>query len=119
MALRSFGQRDPLNEYKKEAFSMFKNMMYDLDDGFIRLLSHIELRPNDNADDLMPQESTKTTAIHNKAPNLVGSKNEGQNETFKHAELDANNPETWVRTPRNAPCPCGSGKKYKYCHGQI
>ncbi len=116
--LRAMGQKDPLNEYKKEAFAMFKDMTYAIDDQFMKLLTHIEIKTKDDADALMPQAPSKTRAIHDQADDALRPEKE-QKPTFKHAKFDESNPDTWTRTPRNAPCPCGSGKKYKYCHGQI
>ncbi len=120
VALRSFGQRDPLNEYKKEAFTLFKDLTYSLDDNFTKLISHVEFKSNENLSSLIPKEPSDTQEVHDKIPAISGEGVSKEHpETFRHANFDKNDPRTWTRTPRNAMCPCGSGKKYKYCHGKI
>ncbi|HEX2580779.1 MAG TPA: preprotein translocase subunit SecA [Dongiaceae bacterium] len=88
IGLRAYGQRDPLNEYKREAFEMFEAMLERLREQVVQLLSHIEIRPAQPA-----------PAADNR--------------------VDLSDPRTWKDLPRNADCPCGSGKKLKHCHGKI
>ncbi len=98
ISLRAYGQRDPLNEYKHEAFGMFQDMLARLRENITGVLTHLEIRttpPDPNPS--VPQEESKAA--------LRGH--------------DSHNPASWGKVPRNKPCPCGSGKKYKHCHGQI
>jgi preprotein translocase subunit SecA len=104
--LRAYGQRDPLNEYKREAFEMFEEMLVRLREQVTRVLMYVQIRmapPEDLNQAPMGQE-TRTD------PALAGAAAEG-------SEPRAADP--WADTPRNAPCPCGSGKKYKHCHGRV
>ncbi|WP_374384825.1 preprotein translocase subunit SecA [Dongia sp.] len=98
IGLRAYGQRDPLNEYKREAFEMFEAMLDRLREQATSMLSHIEVRAE------VPQQQAAPAA-----PAPAASPN----------GIDKNNPATWANLNRNAECPCGSGKKYKHCHGQL
>ena len=84
--LRAYAQKDPLNEYKREAFIMFEAMLTTMRQTVTMALSHVELREPD--EELASLEAAPAAAPTGKVP-------------------------------RNAPCPCGSGKKYKHCHGKI
>ena len=90
--LRAYAQKDPLNEYKREAFNMFEAMLGSMRRTVTLALSHVEVQsPNREAEtqDAPPPPSQASAApIDNKVP-------------------------------RNAPCPCGSGRKYKHCHGKF
>ncbi len=131
--LRAFGQRDPLNEYKAEAFGMFENMLDQLRETVTQTLSIVEFNIGQDGDELMfrrsepqaLQETRKDPALESAQP---VSNNNGTNMTYapdqqaqspvRH-QFDKNNPATWTNVPRNAPCPCGSGLKYKHCHGKV
>jgi preprotein translocase subunit SecA len=71
------------------------------------------------------KKAKQMRAYHEDPKSLFEEKESAQNAfaekqtPFKHENFDLNNPETWGRISRNAPCPCGSGKKFKHCHGQI
>ncbi len=117
IGLRAYGQRDPLNEYKSEAFTLFNAMLEDLRERVTSLLMRVELRPD--APPPMPEPIRVTDMRH---PSPDGRYDEPQGDVALAARradaVDPNDPSTWDRTPRNAPCPCGSGKKYKHCHGR-
>ncbi len=142
IGLRAYAQRDPLNEYKQEAFSMFESMLSGLREQVTQLLTHIELRLNEAEqeapDERPPQETVETRqdpafagiapADRERAEALPPPPAMSEEEitaaeaklgTLRHAEFDEDDPTTWSRTGRNAPCPCGSGKKYKQCHGKL
>ena len=91
IGLRGYGQRDPLNEYKNEAFSLFEDLLSGLKVDVAKVFSRMVLQPNQNTNE--------------------------NNET--NNELSKNNAPITKKIPRNSPCPCGSGKKYKHCHGKI
>ncbi len=112
IGLRAYGQRDPLNEYKREAFNLFEVMLASLKERITALLSHVELRYDEPPSDILPQVPQEMHLTRHD-PAL------GPEPTGAAAGFDQNDPATWARsTSRNAPCPCGSGKKFKYCHGR-
>ena len=86
--LRGFGQKDPLQEFKREAFDMFDGLLAAIRDQVVTLMSRVEIQP--------------ASEVENAEPALP--------ETNPYAEQDIG---------RNDPCPCGSGRKYKYCHGKL
>ncbi len=138
IVLRAYGQRDPLNEYKREAFGLFEEMLGHVRSETTSLLSYVRVRPMspdfamqppdpsvieetriDPAAQGRPQpEMAMADGGHGPAVPLPGQAM-AQTVRRRTAEtLDPGDPETWGKVPRNAPCPCGSGKKYKRCHGQ-
>jgi preprotein translocase subunit SecA len=130
IGLRAYGQRDPLNEYKSEAFNLFNAMLEDLRERVTSVLMRIELSPN--APPPMP-EPVQVMDMRHPDPNQAGGELEyaeaeagapygtatqAARAPLVSAAVDPNDPSTWAATPRNAPCPCGSGKKFKHCHGR-
>ncbi|WP_298285217.1 preprotein translocase subunit SecA [Acidocella sp.] len=123
IGLRGYGQRDPLNEYKREAFAMFAAMLDDLKERVTWGLSHVvvsEAPPppppapatfenHPQPGHVAPDQALTDPVVHD----LDGPR------PYRPEDIDPARPETWGPTPRNAPCPCGSGKKYKYCHGKV
>ncbi len=93
IGLRAYGQKDPLNEYKREAFILFEQMLQNLRTVITSVLSHLEVQQE--------KEDVKTVEI---------KKNNSQVE-HDHS--------SWGKVPRNAKCPCGSEKKFKHCHGKL
>ena len=108
--LRAYAQKDPLNEYKREAFGLFESMLAGLREGIVSLLARIEVQQEPPPELFAQPSAPFGTAIH-------ADPTTGENEMAD--EVDPNNPATFKGTPRNAPCPCGSGKKYKHCHGSV
>ena len=92
IGLRAYGQKDPLNEYKREAFILFEQMLQNLRTVITSILSHLEVKEEKDQN--------------------VDSKN---NENYIKSNTKNTN---WGKIPRNAKCPCGSGKKYKHCCGK-
>jgi len=133
IGLRAYGQRDPLNEYKSEAFALFNAMLGELRSETTRWLMQVSLAPEAP---LPSPEPVSFTDLRHPAPGSgdpltgydAGASEGGASEygaalpvvaASRTAEgVDPNDPATWDRTPRNAPCPCGSGRKYKHCHGR-
>ena len=108
IGLRAYGQRDPLNEYKTEAFALFEKMLDRLRERVTTILAHVELRSDEPGAVAAPAPPRQSTSAYT-------------DPTYATAVLpavDANDPSTWGRVPRNASCPCGSGRKFKYCHGK-
>ncbi|MFM8800966.1 MAG: preprotein translocase subunit SecA [Tagaea sp.] len=121
--LRAYAQRDPLNEYKKEAFELFETMLAELRERVTTLLARVQIRVDaPPASDLMPSDPDMGRMLaEHPAPGGPGGGGEANSPTqaARKRAVDANDPATWTNTPRNAPCPCGSGKKYKHCHGRV
>ena len=117
--LRAYGQKDPLNEYKKEAFSTFSHMLEQIK---VKTVSRVFHATVHKQQETLPEitKQKKTVAIH---PSLDGLGNEAKEEAKSiisrktSGDIDPKNPETWGRVGRNDACPCGSGKKFKHCHG--
>ena len=129
IVLRAYGQKDPLNEYKKEAFNMFSVMLDNLREKVTFLICRTVIQ-TDALDALMIQENRAQNMqeIHETPESLVGRpsapnnyESDEKNEPFQYsrAEFDPKDPRTWGKVARNDLCPCGSGKKYKHCHGKI
>jgi len=138
IGFRAYGQRDPLNEYKTEAFVLFESLLARLRETVTGQLMHIELAPDEDEDDLLqPVELPPMEAHHVDATTGLdefdlspGGGYHGDTAELERpvaapvqtrkssAQIDPNDPSTWGRVARNAPCPCGSGKKYKHCHGR-
>jgi len=117
--LRAYAQRDPLNEYKREAFQLFGDMLVGLRETVTRVLAHVELRVQrgDQDDAGMPAPVPPPR----RPPMIESHEDPAYAEAGGGAALAtaAAVAAPWGKTPRNAPCPCGSGKKYKHCHGRI
>lgn len=120
IGLRAYGQRDPLNEYKREAFDMFSGFLGKLREQVTAVLSHLEIR----TDQLPPSQPTA------RLNNPREKRNEGDSlkqlpaaggPTLSNSNSNplSKLPPDWQSTPRNSACPCGSGKKFKQCHGKI
>ena len=123
IGLRGYGQRDPLNEYKAEAFSLFEAMVAHLREAVTAQLMRVEVvqsPPTDEAASLPYMEAHKVDPTTGEdemapalAPALVGNGNGAE------AERNSNDPSSWGKVGRNEMCPCGSGKKFKHCHGKF
>jgi preprotein translocase subunit SecA len=126
IGLRGYGQRDPLNEYKAEAFSLFEGMVAHLREAVTAQLMRVEVvqeppaeeaqqLPYMEAQHLDPMSGENEMALAG-AP-LTAAAVAGGAATAV-AERNPNDPATWGKVGRNEACPCGSGKKYKHCHGK-
>jgi len=122
IGLRGYGQRDPLNEYKTEAFSLFEKLLGDLRTNTTRWLMTVEIAyaepeiPQSSLDNLVEVHLDPLTG-ENAA--VAGAIPDGLSPQQRQALPISSLPEEWERTNRNAPCPCGSGKKFKQCHGSL
>ena len=127
IVLRAYGQKDPLNEYKKEAFNMFSDMLNQLGEKVAFIIMRTVIQQN-SAEDMEERNSrqAKIQAVHESPINLLSGAPTQAPQTEKQTpfaygktEVDPKDPNTWGKVARNDLCPCGSGKKYKHCHGQI
>ncbi|HAT6932183.1 TPA: preprotein translocase subunit SecA, partial [Legionella pneumophila] len=109
--LRGYAQKDPKQEYKKEAFSLFTMMLDNLKYEVIRILSSVEIQTEEDAHVVEEQRRAdqikKMNLMHE---NLSENDEASETQTFRRQEK---------KVGRNDPCPCGSGKKYKACHGSL
>ncbi len=115
--LRAMGQKDPLTEWQREGFEMFGALMKGIAQDFVKYVMHVQVVKNE-APALQVQnlqqtsfETEETSAFSEVSPDVAPASDPVQKTVVKSAE-------DWSTTPRNAPCPCGSGKKYKMCHGR-
>lgn len=144
IGLRAYAQRDPLNEYKQEAFSLFEQLLAGLREQVTSVLAHVELKldgfkdPNEQAaenramEELRPaaDEDIDQAAAATSQRKIVNMKQPESfteetappgfiyHETLKRW-IHPGDPNTWGKVPRNTSCPCNSGKKYKHCHGKL
>jgi preprotein translocase subunit SecA len=121
IGLRGYGQRDPLNEYKTEAFSLFEKLLGDLRTNTTRWLMTVEIayaepEPLHSPENLIEVHMDPLTG-ENVA--TAGALPEGLSPQQREALPVSVLPEGWQNTSRNGPCPCGSGKKFKQCHGSL
>ena len=126
IGLRAYGQRDPLNEYKSEAFALFNAMLDELKERVTAMLARVELAPEPVRPpppmpmmELHPQPMPAFAGEPEMAMEGAGSVAIAGMQPMRSDAVDPNDPATWRNTSRNAPCPCGSGKKYKHCHGRL
>jgi preprotein translocase subunit SecA len=137
IGLRGYGQRDPLNEYKAEAFSLFETMSQSLREAVTAQLMRVEILPQPVEQQALPaMEAHKidpTTGEDEMALAMAGAETLARHgigggaaavsasaapRAVPAAERNPNDPKSWGKVGRNEPCPCGSGKKFKHCHGR-
>jgi preprotein translocase subunit SecA len=120
--LRAYAQKNPKQEYKRESFALFEALLTNLKQEVVKFLSHVQIQRRDEAELIERQrreaaEREKLAFQHAQASAMAGP--EGEPEPPPERIV----PETFVRdrpkVGRNDPCPCGSGKKYKQCHGKL
>ena len=142
VSFRGYAQRDPLNEYKAEAFGLFENLLNRLRGDVTSKLSHVQLMTPEQQEEMIRQmqEVQQAQAARERlaaaggisaamaggaaaaggsAGGAAATKPQAAGKTTYAAGVDPNDPSTWHKTGRNDPCPCGSGKKYKHCHGRV
>jgi preprotein translocase subunit SecA len=131
IGLRAYAQKDPLNEYKREAFNLFEEMLERLRERVTSVLAHVELQMTPQAEEALAQYEPQEMHETREDPAFERADAGPQHPAAatpaatpvrsRHASgtVDPKDPATWGRVARNNPCPCGSGKKYKHCHGQL
>ena len=108
VGIRGYGQRDPLNEYKSESFLLFETLLNKFREDTTRTLFHIKMVSQEAIKKL---EENSNESIDRNHPQLK--------EKRINTKFDQKDPKTWGKIGRNEKCPCGSGKKYKNCHGRL
>ena len=116
VGFRGYAQRDPLNEYKNESFQLFEKMLDSLRQDVTQRLSRIEPASEEEQQRMIDQMLERQRA--------AAAENEDATESTAPSENPANgfnedDPSTWGNPGRNDPCPCGSGDKFKHCHGRL
>ncbi|MFT9294975.1 MAG: preprotein translocase subunit SecA, partial [Acetobacter orientalis] len=124
IGLRAYGQKDPLNEYKHEAFQLFTIMLEEMRERVTSLMARVEVAPPATVDPF-----ANTAEIHanpevqgyqsEPGPGLSVGADPAMATPIGGSAIMPDDPSSWGETPRNALCPCGSGKKYKHCHGRL
>jgi preprotein translocase subunit SecA len=130
IGLRAYGQKDPLNEYKREAFNLFNDLLTGLREQVVNVLANLQLQmqppmePPPAAQMHEIHEDPAMAALQADDPNFDPADPDGGGVATlqrprTNPKVDPNDPNTWGKVARNAPCPCGSGKKFKHCHGRV
>ncbi len=127
--LRSYGGKNPRQEYKREAFALFTELMNNLQREVIKMLSHVKIRQEDSADAIERKRQEENARArmnyqHQNVSALSGAEAEAASQGGEAGDTQGGDRQTpFVRdvpkVGRNDPCPCGSGKKYKVCHGKL
>jgi preprotein translocase subunit SecA len=132
--LRAYAQKDPLNEYKKEAFEEFQTMLEVLREKFLTRLFHTNIHADEDFGEIMQKRAAAQKTIETRNdPNFNPAEAAFVGETVdlnsalnvvvrsqvKPSDRVASDPSTWGKVGRNEACPCGSGKKFKSCHGAV
>ena len=107
VGFRGYAQRDPLNEYKTESFELFENMLEGLRTEVTKQMSRIRGLTDDEREKIIRQMQDAGMDISGLRPEI------------KDNGFSENDRSTWGKPSRNSPCPCGSGKKFKHCHGRL
>ena len=108
VGFRGYAQRDPLNEYKSEAFQLFQSLLDSLREEVSKRLGHARMR-----------SSEEQKAIVNEISRQIKQQQLAQSSSLEVGDFDENDKTTWGAPGRNDRCPCGSKKKFKHCHGKI
>ncbi len=129
VGFRGYAQKDPLNEYKSEAFTLFENMLDSLRTDVTEQLAHIRPMTEEEqqamiAQTLAQQQGIDLAQVEEGIRALGNGDGDGDGRTGVNGRdakpgFDENDRSTWGNPGRNAPCPCGSGKKFKHCHGRV
>jgi len=125
VGLRGYAQRDPLNEYKSEAFNLFSALLNRLREVVTAQLMRVEIMTEPPADELPMMEAHHIDPLTGEDEMAAAAAALGTRPQplltgdIAVAERDPNDPSTWGRVGRNEVCPCGSGKKFKHCHGRF
>jgi preprotein translocase subunit SecA len=118
VGFRGYAQRDPLNEYKNESFQLFESMLDSLREDVTRQLSRVRPMSDEEQREMVMEMAARQAAMQQAA---AAASLEASGETPEAAApgFVENDPSTWGNPSRNDKCPCGSGKKFKHCHGRL
>jgi len=131
---RAYAQKDPLLEYKREAFGLFEALLYNMNEEYLLRMFHLVInietinnqenflnadKPTINNNNIIDNRSELVNAINEKAQMLKNEESEMSHTKVDPKDRDPKDPSTWGKVLRNETCPCGSGKKYKQCCGKV
>jgi preprotein translocase subunit SecA len=116
VGFRGYAQRDPLNEYKSEAFQLFQSMLDSLREEVTKTLSRVRPLSEEEQREQMERIQAQLQA---QADQSAAADQPADGGDTAVAGFDENDQSTWGNPGRNSPCPCGSGKKFKHCHGAL
>jgi preprotein translocase subunit SecA len=118
--LRGYGQRDPLNEYKTEGYNLFESLMSRLREMVTGQIMRVEIQARPQ-DDMLPDEDELPPMVARHIDATTGEDDVGEGAVFGQTipKVSLGAGEVKGKVGRNDPCPCGSGKKYKHCHGAL
>ena len=119
VGFRAYAQRDPVNEYKTEGFQLFESLLDGLRGEVTEKLAQIRPMTEEEQQALMQQMLAQQQAAQAAAQAAQAAKPPAPTAEAIEAGFDENDPSTWGNPGRNDPCPCGSGKKFKHCHGAL
>ena len=123
VGFRGYAQRDPLNEYKNESFQLFENMLDSLRETVTQNLSNLKMPTEDEQRQMMAQFLAQNPEMRQRAEaegQVAAQPQQAETEVAEPKPgFDENDPNTWGNPGRNEKCPCGSGLKFKHCHGKI
>ncbi len=132
VGFRGYAQRDPLNEYKSEAFALFEALLNKLRVEVTRMVAHVQIMTAEEQQAMIAELQARARAAQAAqaqqqslapapAPEPQPTPAAAAAMAFAGAAggVDPDDPGTWAQSGRNDPCPCGSGKKYKHCHGRV
>ncbi len=122
VGFRGYAQRDPLNEYKTESFQLFEGMLDSLRETVTQQLSRVRPLTEEEQKEMLAQmaaQQAQTQAAVDQATDRAEAKAEAAASGDALPGFDETDPSTWGNPSRNDPCPCGSGKKFKHCHGRL
>jgi len=122
VGFRGYAQRDPLNEYKNESFQLFESMLDSLRETVTQQLSRVRPLTEDEQKEMLAQMAAQQAQAQ-QAVDQATDRAEAEAEAEASGDplpgFDENDPATWGNPSRNDKCPCGSGKKFKHCHGRL
>ncbi len=118
VGFRGYAQRDPLNEYKNESFQLFESMLDSLRQDVTQKLAQIQPMTEEERNALIQEMAARQEAVA-KAAAPASPAEPGQESVEAAPGFVEEDPATWGNPGRNEPCPCGSGKKFKHCHGRF
>jgi len=118
--LRAYAQKQPINEYKREAFGLFEGMLETIREDVTRILANSELQFPDPGDLELPEIPDFLSSEGPGFGTIPGGEEQWDSDIIVEAPgTRGENPYAGMGLSRNAPCPCGSGRKYKHCHGAL
>ena len=119
VGFRAYAQRDPVNEYKTESFQLFEGLLDSLRGEVTQKLAQIRPMTEEEQQAMLQKMMAQQQAAIGAATPAGNDGPPGPTKEAIDAGFDENDPSTWGNPGRNVPCPCGSGKKFKHCHGAL